>query len=322
VISPLQPYRLNPLASITNSGTSSPSAYPNIHLAPSGNGSALNQIPSTNDTNPNTVSTNGPGRGPAINFAPHIHNSSSPRENSLSQNQLGPTHQSSWGFRSTNNQLPLPARPSPILRSSAVSSPRIGALFQNVSSLPPKPPPSNFTTSIISGQSIVSPQNTSFQQTHPLLQKFAGPVVQKQSSVFSNSLDLQSRSISALKPAQLCIRDQLEAVMKRVGSQQAHANVAAHGIVSQVPSLSTIPPQLEHAVLVSTQKLLENSLFHFAKEQYPKLLTEMKWEIPEHGELNVWDRAMGKNRRGFGQGLRKIGSLLTFSEFKKALRGK
>jgi hypothetical protein len=45
---------------------------------------------------------------------------------------------------------------------------------------------------------------------------------------------------------------------------------------------------MEHSILCTMQKLMEEAMFHWAKEWAPKLLEREGWESPEAGELNQY----------------------------------
>jgi hypothetical protein len=52
--------------------------------------------------------------------------------------------------------------------------------------------------------------------------------------------------------------------------------------------------QVQHIVLGTTQRLLEECCFYFATEWLPKILQEYTWGCPEAGELNKWTRILKK----------------------------
>jgi hypothetical protein len=58
----------------------------------------------------------------------------------------------------------------------------------------------------------------------------------------------------------------------------------------------TLPFKLQLAVLATTQQLLEEACFYFAKKWLPGLLQQKRWDVPEKGELHEWWRNI-KNRR-------------------------
>ncbi|CZS96826.1 uncharacterized protein RAG0_06008 [Rhynchosporium agropyri] len=50
---------------------------------------------------------------------------------------------------------------------------------------------------------------------------------------------------------------------------------------------------LQHALLNTTQKLLEEVLFNWTKRWVPSVLEAMRWEYPESAEFNQWTKAWG-----------------------------
>jgi len=56
----------------------------------------------------------------------------------------------------------------------------------------------------------------------------------------------------------------------------------------------TLPFTIEHNILKTVQKLLEEALFEFAEKYIPALLQHTRWDTPEAGELTKWNKAIAK----------------------------
>jgi hypothetical protein len=62
------------------------------------------------------------------------------------------------------------------------------------------------------------------------------------------------------------------------------------------PSLypSFLPYKIQHLILTTTQRELEECCFEFAAKWLPSLLEEYKWDCAEAAELTKWTRALAK----------------------------
>jgi hypothetical protein len=58
-----------------------------------------------------------------------------------------------------------------------------------------------------------------------------------------------------------------------------------HGF-APAPIIEKLPFNIEHSILCAMQRLMEESLFYWAKKWVPALLEREGWETPEAGELN------------------------------------
>jgi hypothetical protein len=53
-----------------------------------------------------------------------------------------------------------------------------------------------------------------------------------------------------------------------------------------------LPYKVIHLLVCTVQNILEKALFDFARKWTPKLLEMARWEIPEQGELNSWEKLL------------------------------
>jgi hypothetical protein len=65
---------------------------------------------------------------------------------------------------------------------------------------------------------------------------------------------------------------------------------------SKVPSMcpAFIPYNVQHLILTTTQRLLEECCFDFALRWAPTLLADKGWDYPEMVELTVWAKTLAK----------------------------
>ncbi|KAE8443729.1 hypothetical protein EG329_001409 [Mollisiaceae sp. DMI_Dod_QoI] len=75
----------------------------------------------------------------------------------------------------------------------------------------------------------------------------------------------------------------------------------------------------EHSVMCAVQKILEETLYDFAKKYIPALLDKMRWQTAEHGELNRWKDVLYKFKGDVIFAFKAINSNLSYPEFLEVL---
>ncbi|EKD21431.1 hypothetical protein MBM_00544 [Drepanopeziza brunnea f. sp. 'multigermtubi' MB_m1] len=86
------------------------------------------------------------------------------------------------------------------------------------------------------------------------------------------------------------------------------------------PENPDIPFHIQHSLFKTVQKLAEHALFDWARQWVNTVLLELRWEVPEQGELNTWVKALSPHKIAVQRALYENRAQIDWNHLEMAIR--